>query len=291
MGRMSGRRAIEVRGFKWPRRPTAVAMVCLLGEDEFGRWLGVTRGDPWWAADRSRSGVFETSLVKVVPNGTFWTACFHPVDLVVDVDIVLPVRWVDDALEEVDLELDILRGTWRSTGAGALAKSAPPRIARGIAPTANQPAMGRTSSRWLSHTRAPLPTSRATLRIGTASRTPTAQTSAGRSSTAPPKPSTLPGCRPPAPSARRGRWRPYPRCSYDSGGFLAAMMRARARRCWSVTLACVRLPGPEDGPAEVQHGACARQEHRRADAFSGTHPARAPHQRAHLRRNRTPTSR
>ena len=109
MGRMPGRRAIEVRGFKWPRRRTAVAMACLLGEDEFGRWLGVTKGSPWWAADRSHSGVFETSLVKVVPSSTFWTACFHPVDPVVDVDIVLPVRWVDDALEEVDLELDILR--------------------------------------------------------------------------------------------------------------------------------------------------------------------------------------
>jgi hypothetical protein len=28
---------------------------------------------------------------------------------VVDVDIVLPVRWVGDALEEIDLELDVLR--------------------------------------------------------------------------------------------------------------------------------------------------------------------------------------
>lgn len=108
---MSDRRAIKVRGFKWPRRPTAVAVACLLGEDAFGRWLGVTRGDPWWAADRSHSGVFETSFVKLVPDGTFWTACFNPGDPVVDVDIVLPVRWGDDALEEVDLELDILRST------------------------------------------------------------------------------------------------------------------------------------------------------------------------------------
>ncbi len=111
MHRKSDRREIEVRGFKWPRRQTAVAVVCLLGEDEFGRWLGVTKGDPWWTADRSRSGVFETSFVKVVPSGTFWTACFHPVDPVVDVDIVLPVRWIDGVLEEVDLELDILRSS------------------------------------------------------------------------------------------------------------------------------------------------------------------------------------
>jgi hypothetical protein len=105
---MADRRVIEVRGFKWPRRPTAVAAAHLLGEDEHGRWLGVAAGDPWWAADRSRSGVFEGPLVKVVPDGTFWTACFYPGDPAVDVDIVLPVRWVEDALEEVDLELDVL---------------------------------------------------------------------------------------------------------------------------------------------------------------------------------------
>jgi len=109
MRRMSDRRMIEVRGFKWPRHPTAVTVACLLGEDAFGRWLGVASGTPWRAADGSRSGVFEMSFVKLVPSGTFWTACFNPVDPVVDVDIVLPVRWLDDALEEVDLELDILR--------------------------------------------------------------------------------------------------------------------------------------------------------------------------------------
>ena len=106
---MSKHRVIKVRGFKWPRRATGNALACLLGEDEFGRWLGVARGTPWWAADRSRSGVFETSFVKLVPRGTYWTACFNAVDPVVDVDIILPVRWVDGVLDEVDLELDILR--------------------------------------------------------------------------------------------------------------------------------------------------------------------------------------
>ena len=105
----TNRRTIEVRSFKWPQRPMAVAVTTLLGEDAFGRWLGIRRGDPWWAADHSRNGVFEYSFVKLVPSDTFWTTCFHPVDPVVDVDIVLPVRWIDDVLEEVDLELDILR--------------------------------------------------------------------------------------------------------------------------------------------------------------------------------------
>ena len=103
------RRMIEVRGFKWPRRPTGVAVAQLLGEDQWGHWLGVRGGAPWWTADRSHYGVFERPLVKLVPSNTFWTACFHPVDPVVDVDIVLPVCWSADVLEEVDLELDVLR--------------------------------------------------------------------------------------------------------------------------------------------------------------------------------------
>ncbi len=106
---MSDRRMIEVRNFKWPRRPTGVVMAQLLGRDHWGCWLGVRGGAPWWTADRSRSGVFEHSLVKLVPSNTFWTACFQPVDPVIDVDIVLPPCWNDNALDEVDLELDILR--------------------------------------------------------------------------------------------------------------------------------------------------------------------------------------
>ena len=100
---------IKVRGFRWPHRPTSVAVACLLSEDEWGHWLGIARGNPWWAADGSHSGVFDMPFVKVIPNGTFWTACFHAVDPVVDVDIVLPVHWRDDEVEEVDLELDVLR--------------------------------------------------------------------------------------------------------------------------------------------------------------------------------------
>jgi len=104
-----GDRVVEVRHFKWPRRPTSVAEARLLGEDEFGRWLGVAAGDPWWRGDRSPGGVFVAPLVKLVPVGTYWTACFHPADPVVDVDVVLPVHWHGGVLEEVDLELDVLR--------------------------------------------------------------------------------------------------------------------------------------------------------------------------------------
>src|SRR5438105_4391684 len=99
---VSERGVVEVRSFKWPRRPTSFAVVQVLGEDEFGRWLGVAAGAPWWWPDRSPGGVFLAPLVKLVPDGTFWTACFHPADPVVDVDVVLPVRCVDGARAEMD---------------------------------------------------------------------------------------------------------------------------------------------------------------------------------------------
>lgn len=106
---MTDRRFIEVRGFKWPRRPTGITRATLLGADTYGRWIGVKKGDPWWSAEGSHNGTFIGSLVKVVPHDSFWTACFYPGDPVIDVDIVLPVRWDGDVLEEIDLELDILR--------------------------------------------------------------------------------------------------------------------------------------------------------------------------------------
>lgn len=107
--RLPERRRIEVRGFKWPRRATGVSRTYLLGEDEHGRWLGIVKGEPWHLADGSRSGVFLDSFVKVVPDGTSWSACFKPTFPEIDVDIILPVTWRGDVLEEVDLELDILR--------------------------------------------------------------------------------------------------------------------------------------------------------------------------------------
>ena len=99
---------IEVRIYKWPQRPTGIAQAYLIGDDAFGKWVGVAAGDPWRSADGTRSGVFLETLVKVLPINTFWTACFYPGDISIDVDITLPVRWVDGGVDETDLELDVL---------------------------------------------------------------------------------------------------------------------------------------------------------------------------------------
>lgn len=100
---------IEIRNLKWPRRHPSVSMGRFLGEDDFGRWLGLQQGDPWRTVDGAHSGVFLSSFVVVVPQDAYWTACFNSADPVVDVDVVLPVKWVDDVLDIVDLELDVLR--------------------------------------------------------------------------------------------------------------------------------------------------------------------------------------
>jgi uncharacterized protein len=107
----SCRRTVEIRSFKWPHRFTGTATARLLGEDEFGRWLGVAKGDPWWDATGMIGGVVVASFVKLVPTDTYWTAGFNLVDPLVDVDVALPVQWLGDTLEEVDLELDVHRFT------------------------------------------------------------------------------------------------------------------------------------------------------------------------------------
>jgi uncharacterized protein len=99
---------VEIRSFKWPQRPTSIITIDFLIEDSYGTWLGAGVGTPWRSADGTRSGVMDTPLVKLVPANTFWSVCFHPSDPHIDVDIILPVKWEDGRLEEVDLELDVM---------------------------------------------------------------------------------------------------------------------------------------------------------------------------------------
>jgi uncharacterized protein len=106
---LTDRHTLEIRVVKWPDRRMGIAHVTVLGEDQFGRWMGAVAGSPWWMADGSDSGTFITSFVKLIPEDTYWSVCFNHVDPIVDVDMVLPVQWREDIIEEVDLELDVLR--------------------------------------------------------------------------------------------------------------------------------------------------------------------------------------
>ncbi|GAA5527243.1 hypothetical protein Hgul01_01027 [Herpetosiphon gulosus] len=99
---------ITIHGFKWPKRPTAQAIGYLLGTDQFGHWLGIIAGSVWHHSN-GQQGTFEQSFVKLIPYNAYWSACFNRSGKLIDVDIVLPHIWDNQLVEEVDLEIDLLK--------------------------------------------------------------------------------------------------------------------------------------------------------------------------------------
>ncbi|WP_051366458.1 DUF402 domain-containing protein [Hamadaea tsunoensis] len=78
----------------------------LLGEDEFGRWLGVPRGTV------SDSGTrHELPWVLLVPPDAWWTAMFNPAPQGSEIycDITTPAEWIEGRLVLADLDLDVKR--------------------------------------------------------------------------------------------------------------------------------------------------------------------------------------
>lgn len=99
---------IAIHGFKWPKRPTAQAIGYLIGTDQFGHWLGIIAGSVWQHCN-GQQGTFEQSFVKLIPYNAYWSACFNCSGKLIDVDIVLPHIWANQLIEEVDLEIDLLK--------------------------------------------------------------------------------------------------------------------------------------------------------------------------------------
>ncbi|MBM7844893.1 DUF402 domain-containing protein [Herpetosiphon giganteus] len=99
---------MAIHGFKWPKRPTAQATGYLLGADQFGHWLGIAAGSAWQHSN-GQQGMFEQAFVKLIPPNAYWSACFNLSDKLIDVDIVLPNQWHDQLVEEIDLEIDLLK--------------------------------------------------------------------------------------------------------------------------------------------------------------------------------------
>lgn len=99
---------MAIHGFKWPKRPTAQATGYLLGADQFGHWLGIAAGSAW-QHNNGQHGRFEQAFVKLIPSHAYWSACFNLHDKLIDVDIVLPNQWHDQLVEEIDLEIDLLK--------------------------------------------------------------------------------------------------------------------------------------------------------------------------------------
>lgn len=99
---------IRIHGFKWPKRPMAQAIGYLLGADQYGYWIGIAAGGVWHHSN-GQQGRFEQSFVKLIPYNAYWSACFNPSDTLIDVDIVLPNNWNHRLVEEIDLEIDLLK--------------------------------------------------------------------------------------------------------------------------------------------------------------------------------------
>jgi len=95
---------------KWGDRLHWQTSGLLLGEDEFGTWLGGAAGTVAYSGPRG-TGVFESAFVQLFPRDEWWVAIWNATGGVeVYVDVTTPPRWVsDDHVTMVDLDLDVVR--------------------------------------------------------------------------------------------------------------------------------------------------------------------------------------
>jgi protein associated with RNAse G/E len=83
----------------------------LLGEDRFGRWIGVPAGSRRWKAESSRSPT-TSPAVFCAPWEGWWHLHYNGPRTTYShfVDIVTPPRWRgSDRYELIDLDLDVVR--------------------------------------------------------------------------------------------------------------------------------------------------------------------------------------
>jgi protein associated with RNAse G/E len=82
----------------------------LLGEDEFGRWIGC---EPGTTARRGTEPavVWEHAIAMLIPRDAWWTATFNaePDETEIYCDITTVPEWRGDEVTAVDLDLDVLR--------------------------------------------------------------------------------------------------------------------------------------------------------------------------------------
>ena len=103
---------IRVQYLKWPESPHYAFASELLGEDEFGRWVGTAKGTPFTGPNL---GAYEHDHVLLAPPGAWWTAFWPaaPSELALYVDICGPVSCTDSQITALDLDLDVVQ---RRTG-------------------------------------------------------------------------------------------------------------------------------------------------------------------------------
>ena len=112
---------VSIRWRKWDGSPHWSTDAELLGEDEYGVWLGRRTGGV--ESRPGRSYVATTDNVVLIPHDGEWVASFfppeHPDRVRVYVDIATDVQWnaTTRALTAIDMDLDVIRtdddrGVW-----------------------------------------------------------------------------------------------------------------------------------------------------------------------------------
>jgi protein associated with RNAse G/E len=103
-------KSVHVDFRKWGDRPHWQTGGTLLGEDEFGVWLGGAANSVAYSGPRG-SGVFEPAFVQLFPRDEWWVAIWNATGgMELYVDVTTPPQWVsDDHVTMIDLDLDVIR--------------------------------------------------------------------------------------------------------------------------------------------------------------------------------------
>ncbi|WP_067132820.1 DUF402 domain-containing protein [Microtetraspora malaysiensis] len=82
----------------------------LLGDDEFGVWVGCPAGTSGRRGEEPPV-VWERPFVILFPHQAWWTATFNPADhkTAIYCDVTTVPEWRDGEVTMVDLDLDVLR--------------------------------------------------------------------------------------------------------------------------------------------------------------------------------------
>ncbi len=153
-------RPVRVEMSKWGERPHWSFDGLLLGEDEWGDWIGVPAG-----VLHERPGARFHSAVDTVtlaPREGWYAATFHAPGIwaSVYVDLATPPVWDGDVLRSVDLDFDVVRtsegrvyvddedefeGTGSRSATPDEEQAAAPRVVRTRAPARSWPARRRAT--------------------------------------------------------------------------------------------------------------------------------------------------
>ncbi|GAB1690238.1 DUF402 domain-containing protein [Krasilnikovia sp. M28-CT-15] len=105
---------VEVCFHKYDGRPHRRTVERLLGEDEYGHWLGKPAGGLVHYLNSGDAVPATTPTVRLIPRDQWWTAVFFPEPRPHElyVDVATPAQWTGTAaVTFVDLDLDVLK--WR----------------------------------------------------------------------------------------------------------------------------------------------------------------------------------